>query len=86
MITKIKAPVSVVCLYDHKKRLFKPSTVIWEGRKHKIVHQGYRHSYYAGKTLFHVFSAVSETVYFKLLFDTAALSWELEEVSDEEVD
>jgi len=86
MIVKVKAPVSVISLYDHKKRHFRPSMVIWEGRLHKIVKIGYHHTFHSGKTLLHVFSAVSETVFFKLVFNTDSLSWEVEEISDGQAD
>lgn len=86
MITKVKAPLSVICLYDHKKRHFRPSTVVWEGRVHKIVKLGYHHAFRAGKTLLHVFSAASPTVFFKLVFNTDSLSWEVEEISDGQAD
>ncbi|EKE13169.1 MAG: hypothetical protein ACD_13C00073G0002 [uncultured bacterium] len=86
MITKIKAPVSVISVYDHKKRVFRPSAVIWEGRRYKIVKLGYHHAFRTGKTFFHVFSAASETVYFKLVLNTDNLSWEVEEISDGQAD
>ena len=86
MITKIKAPVSVISVYDHKKRAFRPSAVIWEGHRHKIVKLGYHHAFRTGKTLFHVFSATSETVYFRLALNTDNLSCEVEEISDGQAD
>jgi hypothetical protein len=86
MITKVKAPVSVISVYDHKKRDSRPSAVIWEGHRHQIVKLGYHHTFHAGKTLFHVFSAASETVYFKLVLNTDNLSWEVEEISDGQAD
>lgn len=86
MIQKIKAPVSVNSLYDHKKRLFRPLALLWEGKTHKISTLGYHHAFRSGKTLFHVFSVASDSLFFKLSFNTEFLSWELEEVSDEEAD
>jgi hypothetical protein len=84
VITKIKAPVSVNCLYNHKKRDFRPLAVLWEGRTHKISKLGYHHAFRDGKTLLHVFSVASETLFFKLVLDTDSLSWEVEEISDGE--
>lgn len=86
MITKVKTPVSIIAVYDHKKRDFRPSVVIWEGHRYKIVKLGYHHTFRTGKTLFHVFSGVAETIFFKLVLNTDDLSWEVEEVSDGQAD
>ncbi len=86
MITKVKAPVSVISVYDRKKRDFRPSAVIWEGHRHKIVKLGYHHVFRIGRTLFHVFSVNAEAVFFKLVLNTDDLSWEVEEISDGQAD
>lgn len=79
-------PVSVGLFFDHRLRKVYPRTVLFEGKEYRIVKIGFHHSYRAGKTLFHVFSAASEAVFFRLVLNTDSLFWELEEISDGETD
>ena len=82
MIQKIYAPITVISTYDHKRRSHKPSIVVWEGKTYKITNIGYHHKFREGKRLQHVFSVSSEELFFKIVLDTEALSWTLEEISD----
>lgn len=84
MIQKINIPVSVVSSFNHKERTFIPRKVLFEGREHKITRLGYHHTYRQGRTLYHVFSVTSETMFFRLVFNTETLAWNLEEVADGE--
>jgi hypothetical protein len=84
MIEKIHAPVSVTLAYDHKLRKVFPKIVVWEGNIHKIIKVGMHHHYRAGRTLMHVFSVISETLFFKLVLNTDTLHWTLEEIADGE--
>ena len=59
-----------------------PKYVIWKGRNHVILKIGLHHIYHEGKTLYHIFSVLSGTVFMKLKLDTDNLSWKLEEISD----
>jgi hypothetical protein len=52
------------------------------GRIYKIDTVGYHHTVREGKTLFHIFSVTSNTLFMKLIFNTESLSWKLEEISD----
>lgn len=61
-----------------------PKKVLFEGREHLITKLGYHHVFRAGRTLFHVFSVASKTMFFRLVLNTETLSWTLEEVADEE--
>lgn len=82
MIQKVSVPVSVAVTYEHKKRQVMPQLILWEGRKHTIKKIGYHHTYRQGKTLFHVFSVESDTLFFKLVHNTDNLSWLVEETAD----
>jgi hypothetical protein len=86
MIQKLKAPISVYSLYNHKKRLFSPLFILWEGRRYKVLDLGYHHTFKNGRTLFHVFSVQTSDLYFRLVCDTDNLSWEVEEISDGQAD
>lgn len=86
MIQKLNTPVSVTLHFDHKTRKTIPVEVLFEGHLHRIVKVGFHHTYRVGRTMFHVFSVVSETLFFKLVFNTDTLSWNLEEIADNEVD
>ena len=83
MIQKISTPVSVAVIFDHKARTVKPVTLLWESRTYKILKIGLHHWFKVGKTLFHVFSVATNTLFFRLVLNTESLSWTLEEISDE---
>jgi hypothetical protein len=82
MITKLKAPISVISIYNHKKKLFWPAKIIWEGQEQKISKMGYHHTQYVGKDLVHTYSVMAQQQYFKINFNTKNLSWEVEEIND----
>ncbi|OGM15414.1 hypothetical protein A2985_04880 [Candidatus Woesebacteria bacterium RIFCSPLOWO2_01_FULL_43_11] len=82
MLEKISAPVSVGFTFDHTTRRVIPKWVIWEGRTYPIEKVGLHHTYRAGRTLFHVFSVASKTLFFRLVLNTDTLHWRLEEISD----
>lgn len=82
MIQKISAPVSVNLVFDHRQRAVMPKEIIWEGKTYPILKVGLHHTYRNGRTLFHVFSVASKTLFFRLVLDTETLHWRLEEISD----
>jgi hypothetical protein len=84
MMQKMSAPVSVVSLFDHKKRVAYPKKVLFEGKEHLIIKTGFHHTFRDGRTLYHVFSVASETLYFRLVLNTDNLFWTVEEISDGE--
>lgn len=59
-----------------------PKYVLWHGRNHTVTQIGLHHLYRQGKTLYHIFSVVADTLFMRLKFDTDNLSWRLEEISD----
>lgn len=54
-----------------------PLSVTWRNRDYKITKVGLRHDYLEGKTLIHIFSVVSDSLFLKLKFNTKKLSWKL---------
>lgn len=82
MIQKISAPISLVLVYDHAARKLIPKKLKWEGKTHDIIHVDLHHIYKQGRTLLHVFSVSSNTMFFRIAMDTSNLQWTLEEISD----
>ncbi|MBI2601305.1 hypothetical protein HYW42_05135 [Candidatus Daviesbacteria bacterium] len=86
MLQKISVPVLVTCTFDPKVRKVYPEVVVWEGRSYPITKVGFHHMYRTGRTLFHVFSVESPSLFFRLVLNTDNLHWSLEEISDGESD
>jgi len=82
MAEKIKEPVSVSLIFDHRKRKTLISHVLWHNQPYKITNQGLHHTYKQGSTLIHVFSVASDTISFRLVLDSSSLIWILEETYD----
>ena len=82
MIQKLSVPVSVSLVFNHKTRQVYPKSVLWEGKLHPIAEVGLHHTFYKGKTLYHVFSVSTQSTFFRLVLDTQTLHWQLEEISD----
>jgi hypothetical protein len=83
MVEKISTPVSVSLAFDSKKMKSYPKWVVWNGRLYPILKVGLHHVYREGRTLYHVFSVVSRSIFFRLVFNTENLQWRLEEVEDD---
>ncbi|MDO8340848.1 MAG: hypothetical protein Q7T59_02660 [Candidatus Woesebacteria bacterium] len=60
-----------------------PIFLSWRGRDYKITKIGLHHNLYEGKTLIHIFSVLSGTLFLKLKFNTKNLEWTLLEIYDE---
>jgi hypothetical protein len=60
-----------------------PISLSWRSRDYKITKIGLHHSLYEGKTLIHIFSVLSGTLFLKLKFNTKNLEWTLLEIYDE---
>ena len=84
MIIKINTPVTVNLLFNHKTRTVNPTALLWEGKKYLITKIGLHHTYRNGRTLLHVFSVETPTLFFRLVIDTDSLHWRVEEISDGE--
>jgi len=83
MIQKINSEVSVKLTYSSKEKKVYPEEVIWNQRVYPIIKLGLHHTYKKGRTLYHVFSVISETIFFKLILNTDNLHWRLEQIADE---
>ena len=78
----IDSPVSVISSYNHHLRSVSPRKVLWGGREYLITKTGLHHTFRQGRTLFHIFSVISGSTFFRLKLNTDNLSWNLEEISD----
>lgn len=59
-----------------------PRWVKWKNKVHKVEKIGLHHTYREGKSLYHVFSLVTKTLFMRLIFDTETLNWRLTDVED----
>ena len=84
MFQKIQSAVSVISVYNHISHEVKPYKILWNGRSYLIKKIGLHHTYREGRTLLHIFSVQSDTLYFKLICNTDTLHWTLEEIADGE--
>jgi hypothetical protein len=82
MLEKISEPVSVSFTFDSQKKTVEPRALVWNGRLYGIKKIGLHHTYRQGRTLYHVFSVVSNGMFFRLVLNTENLHWRLEEISD----
>ncbi len=85
MIQSIDAPISVTLQFDHRTRKVTPTNITWEGRQYPIIQIGLHHTYRQGRTLFHIFSVSTPTLFFRLRFNTDTLHWRVQEIADHEV-
>jgi len=86
MIQKVDVPVTALGVFDHQKRSLVFEKVLWEGRSYEIKKLGYHHNFRRGRTLYHVFSLVSENLFFRLVLDTESLTMRVMEIADENAD
>lgn len=82
MTQKLSEPVTVEFLSDGSSRRLLPKSIYWNGRLYQITKVGLRHTHRQGRTLFHIFSVLAHTLYFRLSLNTDNLLWQLEEISD----
>lgn len=82
MIQRVSVPVTVSLIFDHKTRRAEPRRILWEGRPYQVTRVGLHHTYRDGRSLHHVFSVATSTLFFRLNLNTESLVWTLEEISD----
>jgi len=82
MTHQINEPVSVSLAYDSKQKKVYPKCIVWKDRLYPVLKVGLHHTFYEGRTLHHVFSVISKTLFFRLVLNTENLHWRLEEISD----
>lgn len=59
-----------------------PRLITWKNRDYKVTKVGFHHKYKQGKTLFHIFSVVSGTIFLRLKLNTNNLKWKLDGIND----
>ena len=59
-----------------------PIWVKWKNRVYKIKKIGLHHTYREGRTLYHVFSVVTDNLFLRLVLNTESLKWRLEGIDD----
>lgn len=79
---RISEPVSVVCAHHAYPTFVTPEKVTWKGREYAIKKLGLHHVFREGKTLFHVFSVTTDTLFMRLVLNTDTLFWKLEEIGE----
>lgn len=82
MIQYLDEPVSVSTFFESETNTVLPKTIIWRKRSYPVTKLGLHHHYRHGTALYHIFSVVSHTYFFRLKLDTTSLRWILEEISD----
>lgn len=82
MIEKIDEPVTVELISDASSNRVFPSRIFWRQKTYTVKRVGMHHFFPHGKTLIHVFSVTSDTLFFRLTFNTCSLQWKLEEIAD----
>ena len=73
---KLDENVTVVMVDSH------PKYVRWRGRNYTITKIGLHHVYRTGRTLYHIFSVLTGTIFMRLKLNTDNLNWSLEEIAD----
>lgn len=84
MRAKVNDLVSVIWSFEASTRRIRIHKMHWQHRDYVPAKIDFHHRSYQGRNLVHYFSVADEQagLYFKLLFDTKALTWTLEEVAD----
>lgn len=82
MSTFINESVSADLLSNHLTGKVYPWVIAWRGRRYRINKVGLHHMIREGRTLLHVFSVTDGTTFFKLVFNTEYLTWQLLEIDE----
>jgi hypothetical protein len=82
MLEKINEKVDVITIYKRFGTIVSPYKIRWNGRDYRILKIGYHHKVRQGSSIHHIFSVSSESLAFRLRFDSETMYWTLEEVSD----
>lgn len=86
MNLRLSEPVDVIALFTRGQNHLKPLRVKWKNSAYSIRSIDYVYREKRGRILFHVFSCITDSLFFKLCFDTESLIWIVEEISDGEAD
>lgn len=59
-----------------------PRWVKWKNKVYKVQKIGLHHAYREGKTLYHIFSVTTDTLFMRLALDTDTLNWKLTDIEN----
>ena len=79
---RIKEPIKVLTLFDRNPTTATPVKISWHNKTYDILKIGFHHKEKRGRTLFHIFSVTTDSLFFRIVLDTEHLEWEVEEISD----
>lgn len=83
MIQRISERISVILSTSvGANPCVRPLSIEWSGRDYPVSQVGLHHTYKDGNTRHHVFSVISDDLFFRLNLNADTLNWTLEEVSD----
>lgn len=82
MNLKIHETIDVITIYKRLGSKTAPYKIRWNGRAYLIKKTGYHYKVREGNTLYHIFHVCSDTLAFRLRYNTDSLQWFIEEVSD----
>lgn len=83
MQERINERVDVITVFQTDDGQTRPYRLRWRGRSYTLTQLGYHHTLREGRTLIHIFAVSTDTLSFKLRFNTDTLQWLLEEVYSE---
>ena len=86
MFEKLSEKIPVFSFYNPKASPpaggSQPLYLKWQGNLLTVTKVGLHHTIHEGRSLIHVFCVVAGNLFFKLHFDTTALTWTVKEISD----
>lgn len=59
-----------------------PRWIKWKDKVYRVEKVGLHHTYREGKTLYHVFSVATKTLFMRLILNTDTLDWRLTDVEN----
>lgn len=74
--------ISVLSYYNRDNGIVMPWKVKLNHQVYQITKLGFHHTVREGRTLFHIFSVATDTLFFRLKLDTETLHWTVEEVDE----
>lgn len=82
MFEQLSEKIPVFSFYNPTTKVSQPLYLKWQGKLLTVTKIGLHHTISEGKALIHVFCIVAGNMFFKLHFDTTALTWTVKEISD----
>lgn len=76
---------SIIAVFDAQTKKFSPWRIKWRGRVYTVTEIGYHYTRESGSTLHHIFSVATNSLYFRLNFNSKTLAWTIEGILDNTV-